>query len=152
MVLVWMILVPLCITIMRFHKPPPSEKGIVRDVSLWHRDWWFFNVHKISLFFAIVLAFGGTALAWIASGRFRESVHTRFGTIIVLLGIAQINSSQLRGTYSGKKIAKVPTQAIPTHGEVTNAIIPPSAACSNPCTIQPATSPYSSLLARWGPD
>ena len=52
MVFVWVVLVPLCVTIMRFHKPPPSAKGLQRDVSLWHKEWWFFSVHKFGLFFA----------------------------------------------------------------------------------------------------
>ncbi len=102
MVFVWVFLVPLCITIMRFHKPPPSEKGIRRDVSLWHREWWFFTVHKYGMFLAMVLAFGGTALAFMASGGFSGSVHATFGVLTILVGAVQIVSSQMRGTRGGK--------------------------------------------------
>ena len=102
MLTVWIVLVPLCITIMRFHKPPPSEKGIVRDVKLRHREWWFFSIHKFGLFFAMSLAIAGSAFAWLASGGFSGSVHAWFGSITVLLGVTQIISSQFRGTRGGK--------------------------------------------------
>lgn len=102
MFLVWIVLVPLCITIMRFYKPRPSEKGIRRDVSLWHREWWFFSVHKYGLFLAMILAFGGTGIALFASGGFSGSVHAYFGIVTVLLGLGQIISSQMRGTRGGK--------------------------------------------------
>ena len=102
MFFVWIVLVPLCITIMRFHKPPPSEKGIQRDVSLRHREWWFFTVHKFELFLAMLLALVGSGLAWAVSGKFSGSVHAHFGVVTVMLGLAQIISSQLRGTRGGK--------------------------------------------------
>ncbi|NND42189.1 MAG: hypothetical protein HKO04_08945 [Silicimonas sp.] len=102
MVAVWIVLVPLCISVMRFHKPPPSERGIIRDVSLWHREWWFFSVHKFGLLLAMILVLGGTGVAWIASGGFSGSVHAWFGIVTVVLGVAQIVSSQLRGTRGGK--------------------------------------------------
>ncbi|WP_420011528.1 hypothetical protein [Tateyamaria sp.] len=102
MFFVWAVLVPLCITIMRFHKPPPSPKGIRRDVSLWHREWWFFSVHKYGLFFAMFLAVGGGIVAYIASGGFSGSVHAYFGSLTLLMGLGQINSSQMRGSRGGK--------------------------------------------------
>ncbi len=102
MVFVWIILVPLCVTIMRFHKPRPVEKGIRRDVSLWHREWWFFSVHKFGLFLAMLLAVGGAVAAIIASGGFSGTVHAYFGIMTVLLGLGQIISSQMRGNRGGK--------------------------------------------------
>lgn len=99
---VWIVLVPLCITIMRFHKPLPSEKGIRRDVSLWHREWWFFSVHKYGLFLAMGLALVGAAIAWFVSGGASGSVHAVFGALTLALGLGQIVSSQLRGTRGGK--------------------------------------------------
>lgn len=102
MVFVWVVLVPFCITVMRFHKPPPSEKGIRRDVSLWNPEWWFFSVHKYGLFFAMFLCLAGAAVAFTASGGFSGSVHAWFGTLTVLLGVGQIISSQMRGTRGGK--------------------------------------------------
>lgn len=102
MFVVWIVLVPVCITIMRFHKPPPSEKGIIRDVSLWHREWWFFSVHKFGLFFAMALAFGGTAVAILASGGFSGSVHAWFGILTMVMAGGQLISSQMRGTRGGK--------------------------------------------------
>lgn len=102
MVAIWLVLVPFCITIMRFHKPAPSEKGIRRDVSLWRREWWFFSVHKFGLFTAMFLAVAGTGIALIASKGFSGSVHAWFGLLTVVLGVAQIISSQARGTRGGK--------------------------------------------------
>lgn len=79
MVFAWIILVPLCITIMHFHKPPPSEKGIQRDVKLLHPEWWFLIVHKFGLIFAMILALGSGALALFASGGLSGSIHSYFG-------------------------------------------------------------------------
>lgn len=102
MFLIWIVLVPVCITVMRFHKPSPSEKGIRRDVSLWHREWWFFSVHRIGLLIAMFLAVGAGGVALIVSGGFSGTVHSYFGTLTVVMGIGQIISSQLRGTRGGK--------------------------------------------------
>ena len=99
---VWLVLVPICITIMRFHKPPPSEKGIIRDVHLLHREWWFFSVHRLDLILAVVMAVGGAAVAMFVSGGFRGSVHAWFGILTIVMGVGQIISSQLRGTRGGK--------------------------------------------------
>ena len=102
MVFVWAVLVPLCVTIMRFGKPPPSAKGIQRDVSLWHAEWWFFSVHKFGLFVAMIAASVAAGIAFIASGGFSGSVHAHFGTLTILLGLAQSLSSQFRGSRGGK--------------------------------------------------
>lgn len=102
MFFIWIVLVPVCITVMRYHKPPPSEKGIQRDVSLWHREWWFFSVHRLGLIFAMVLAVGATGVALIVSGGFSGSVHACFGMLTVVMGVGQIISSQFRGTRGGK--------------------------------------------------
>ena len=102
MFFVWIVFVPLCITIMRFHKPPPSEMGIQRDVSLWHREWWFFSAHKFGLFIAMLLALIGAGIAVLAGGGFSGSVHGVFGALTVVMGAVQIVSSQLRGTRGGK--------------------------------------------------
>ena len=102
MVFIWVVLVPVCVTVMRFHKPPPSEKGLQRDVSFWHREWWFFSVHKFGLLVAMGLAVVGTGIALLASGGFSGSVHAYFGILTVLLGVGQIISSQMRGTRGGK--------------------------------------------------
>lgn len=102
MFFVWMVLVPACITVMRFHKPPPSEKGIRRDVSLWHAEWWFFSVHKYGLFLAMFLAVGGTCAALVVSGGFSQSLHAYLGMATVVMGVGQVISSQMRGTRGGK--------------------------------------------------
>lgn len=102
MFFIWIVLVPACITVMRFHKPPPSEKGIQRDVNLWHREWWFFSVHKYGLLFAMFLAIGGTGVALMVSGGFSGSVHACFGMLTLVMGLGQVISSQFRGTRGGK--------------------------------------------------
>ena len=102
MVFIWAGLVPLCIFIMRFHKPPPSEKGIQKDVRLMNREWWFFSVHKYGLIFAMSLAIAGAAVAMIVSGGISGSVHAYFGAMTVVMGIGQLISSQFRGTRGGK--------------------------------------------------
>ncbi|WP_153771398.1 cytochrome b561 domain-containing protein [Labrenzia sp. CE80] len=102
MFFVWIVLVPICVTVMRFHKPPPSEKGLQRDVSLWHREWWFFSVHKYGLLFAMFLAVSGTCVALVVSGGFSQSTHSYLGMMTVLMGVGQVISSQMRGTRGGK--------------------------------------------------
>jgi hypothetical protein len=102
MFFIWMFLVPVCVTVMRYHKPPPSEKGIQRKVSFWHLEWWFFSVHKFGMFFAMFLAVGGTGVALIVSGGFSGSVHACFGMLTILMGVGQVISPQMRGTRGGK--------------------------------------------------
>lgn len=102
MFLVWIVLVPICVTVMRYHKPSPSEKGIRRDVSPRHPEWWFFTVHRFGLLLALALALGGTGVAVFASGGVGGSIHSVFGLLTVLMGVGQFVSSQMRGTRGGK--------------------------------------------------
>ena len=91
MTFVWLGLVPLCIIIMRFHKPPPSPKGIVRDVRVRHPEWWFFTVHKFGLFFAMMYPFIAYFLIWGGSiwGPLLMLAAAPIG-IAVYMGIARV--------------------------------------------------------------
>lgn len=102
MVFVWAVVVPACVTAMRFHKPAPSLRGIRRDVSLWHREWWFFSVHKFGMFFGMFVALSAGGIAFFVSGTFSGSVHAYLGALTLLMGLIQIISSQLRGSRGGK--------------------------------------------------
>lgn len=99
---IWMFLVPLCITIIRYGKPKPTLYGIRTKISIWNREWWWFNVHKYGLYAAVGLSLAGMAVALIVSGGFSGSLHSRFGLITVTLGVLQVVSGMLRGTHGGK--------------------------------------------------
>jgi len=98
----WMVLVPLCIIIIRFGKPKPSEFGVQTKISIRNMRWWWFNTHKYGLFLAMFLALGGVAVALIVSGGFSGSVHSMFGLLTVTMGCLQVISALLRGTHGGK--------------------------------------------------
>ena len=49
MVSIWLVLAPLCITIIRFGKPRPTERGLQRQVHIKHIEWWWFSTHKYGL-------------------------------------------------------------------------------------------------------
>jgi len=102
MVVIWLIWVPLCITIIRYGKPKPTEKGLQRKVSLWHPEWWWFSTHKYGLYGAVILAIAGVVVALVVSGGFSGSVHSIFGMLTILMAIVQVIFGMLRGTHGGK--------------------------------------------------
>lgn len=99
---VWMVLVPLCILIIRFGKPKPTEFGVRTKISISNKQWWWFNIHKYGLYLAIFLSLGGVAVALIVSGGFSGTVHSMFGAMTVIMGCLQVISGLLRGTHGGK--------------------------------------------------
>lgn len=102
---IWMILVPACITIIRFYKPKPTEFGIRTKLRISNSRWWWFNVHKYGLYTAVFLSLGGVAVALVASGGFSATVHSMFGMMTVVMGCLQVISGMLRGTHGGKYYA-----------------------------------------------
>ncbi len=102
MVGIWLIFVPLCITIIRYGKPRPTEFGLRRKVSFWHPEWWWFSVHKYGLYGAVLLSIAGVAVALVVSKGFSGSVHSIFGLLTVLLACIQVIAGMLRGTHGGK--------------------------------------------------
>ncbi len=102
MVCIWVVLVPLCVTVVRYGKPRPTRFGLRRKVSLRHPEWWWFNVHKFGLYAAVILALLGAGFALVVSGGFSGTVHATFGMLTVLMGVLQVLSGILRGTHGGK--------------------------------------------------
>jgi hypothetical protein len=102
MVGIWILLVPLCITAIRYFKPRPTEFGLQSKISISNPLWWWFNVHKYGLYTAVVLSLIGVAVALISSGGFSGSVHATFGILTVIMGCLQVISGMLRGTHGGK--------------------------------------------------
>ena len=98
----WVVLVPLCITIIRYYKPKPTEFGLQTKIGIRNPEWWWFNVHKYGLFVAIFLSLGGAAVALVVSGGFSGSVHAVLGILTVAMGCLQVISALLRGTHGGK--------------------------------------------------
>ncbi|NKB51759.1 MAG: hypothetical protein GKR97_05975 [Rhizobiaceae bacterium] len=102
MVGIWLFWVPICITIIRYGKPRPTELGLQRKVSLWHKEWWWFSTHKYGLYAAVFLSLGGLAVALVVSGGFSGSVHALFGMLTILMAVVQVVFGMLRGTHGGK--------------------------------------------------
>ena len=102
MVSIWLVLVPLCITIIRFGKPRPTEFGLRRQVHVKHIEWWWFSIHKYGLSLAVFLTVCGVAVALAASRGFSGSVHAILGSLTVILAVIQIAAGLLRGTHGGK--------------------------------------------------
>jgi len=86
MVMVWFVLVPICIIVIRFGKPKPTLTGIHPKVSIRNGAWWWFSVHKYGLIFSISLALAGAIVAVTVSGGFSGSLHSMFGLTTVALG------------------------------------------------------------------
>ena len=102
MVGIWLVLVPLCITIIRFGKPRPTEFGLRRQVHVKHIEWWWFSIHKYGLSLAVFLTLAGASVALVVSGGFSGSVHAILGTLTVAMAAIQIVAGMLRGTHGGK--------------------------------------------------
>ena len=102
MVGIWLIWVPLCITIIRYGKPKPTERGLQRKVSIRHAEWWWFSTHKYGLYGAVALSIAGLIVALVVSGGFSGSVHATFGILTILMAIVQVIFGMLRGTHGGK--------------------------------------------------
>lgn len=102
MVSIWLVLVPLCITIIRYGKPRPTLKGLQRQVHIKHIEWWWFSIHKYGLWAAVVLSVLGATVAFVVSGGFSGSIHAVFGTVTIVMGIIQVTAGMLRGTHGGK--------------------------------------------------
>ncbi len=102
MVSIWVVLVPLCITIVRYGKPKPTELGLQRKVSLRHPEWWWFSAHKYGLHTAIFLSVAGALVALIVSKGFSGSIHATFGLLTILMGVIQVVAGIYRGTHGGK--------------------------------------------------
>lgn len=102
MVGIWLLLVPFCVTVIRYFKPRPSEFGVTSKIRFSNPIWWWFNVHKYGLYTAVFLSLIGVALALVVSGGFSGSVHATFGILTVIMGCLQVISGMLRGTHGGK--------------------------------------------------
>lgn len=99
---IWMFLVPLCITIIRYGKPRPTEHGVRSKVSFWNREWWWFSTHKYGLYVAVALSIAGAVVATVVSQGFSGSTHAILGALTILMGCLQAVSGMLRGTHGGK--------------------------------------------------
>jgi len=99
---IWMVLVPLCITIIRFGKPKPTLEGVQVKVSPFNKQWWWFTIHKYGLYFAVLMSLAGMFVALIVSQGISGSVHSILGLLTILMGCLQAISGMLRGTHGGK--------------------------------------------------
>ena len=118
MVGIWLFLVPLCITVIRYFKPQPTEFGVQTKISISNPLWWWFNVHKYGLYSAVTLALIGVVVALVVSRGFSGSVHAIFGIVTVVMGCLQVVSGMLRGTHGGKYYHKAdPNDPSTWHGD-----------------------------------
>ena len=136
----WVFLVPLCITIIRYGKPKPTEFGVQTKIRLTNIKWWWFNFHKYGLFLAIILSIGGALVALVVSSGFSGTVHAVFGVLTVIMGIPQVVSALLRGTHGGKCYNNADLEDSSTWRATTTTVLL-VAGFSRPTTRQAATSP-----------
>lgn len=99
---IWMVLVPLCILIIRFGKPRPTEYGLRTQIGITNLKWWWFTSHKYGLITAVIASLAGAGLALVVSGGFSATVHAMFGALTIIMGCLQVISAFLRGTHGGK--------------------------------------------------
>ena len=102
MVFIWLVLVPICIIVIRFGKPEPTEKGIQTKIGMFNPLWWWFSVHKYGLYVAVILSIFAGGIAYTVSQGFSGSLHAYFGTATLVLGVLQMASSWFRGRHGGK--------------------------------------------------
>ena len=67
MVFIWLVLVPICIIVIRFGKPEPTEKGIQTKIGMFNPLWWWFSVHKYGLYAAVILSIFAGGIAYTVS-------------------------------------------------------------------------------------
>lgn len=102
MVSIWLFLVPLLVTIIRYGKPKPTKYGLRRKVHIKHIEWWWFSAHKYGLWTAVILSVAGVTVAFVVSKGFSGSVHSILGILTVIMGVIQVTAGMLRGTHGGK--------------------------------------------------
>ena len=106
MVLVWMVLVPVAILMLRYHKPKPTFKGLTRKLTRFEPTWAFFNFHKYGLYYGIGLSVFGFIVAFTVNRGFSGTVHSFFGIATVVLGVLQGISAYKRGGHGGRHYEK----------------------------------------------
>ena len=118
MVTIWLFLVPLFITIIRYGKPRPTKYGLRRQVHIKHIEWWWFTSHKYGLTFAVFLSLAGATVAIVVSKGISGSVHSILGITTVILGVIQIAAGLLRGSHGGKYYFRAdPNDPATWHGD-----------------------------------
>lgn len=106
MVFIWMLLVPVAILMLRYHKPKPTFKGLTKKLTKFEPTWAFFNFHKYGLYYGIALSVLGLIIAFAVNGGFSGTVHSFFGTATVILGVLQGVSAYNRGGHGGRHYEK----------------------------------------------
>ena len=118
MVVVWFVLVPICILVIRFGKPKPTLNGIHEKVSIRNAAWWWFSVHKYGLMLAVGLTLAGAIVAVTVRGGFSGTLHSVFALATITLGCLQVVSGWIRGTHGGRNYyTAVPSDPAPWRGD-----------------------------------
>ena len=102
MVFIWAVMVPVLIITLRYFKPKPTKTGITTRIAVEDPKWRWFNAHKFGLYLAMIMSFGGMAVALVVSKGFSGSTHSVFGLLTIAMGTAQIISSLMRGSHGGR--------------------------------------------------
>lgn len=103
MFLLWFILVPAMILLLRYGKVPPTTYGIPGGTPkfAWPELPW--TLHKIVLYSVIALSIGAAGFAMLLSGGFSGTLHAYFGLATILLGALQGLSAWHRGSHGGQR-------------------------------------------------
>ncbi len=103
MFVLWFILVPAMILLLRFGKVRPTTYGMKGGIPKFSRPEFPWTMHKIVLYTVIILAIGGVCFAMLLSGGFSGTMHSYFGLATLILGLLQGVSAWFRGTHGGQR-------------------------------------------------
>ncbi len=103
MFVVWFVLVPAAVMMLRFGKIEPQLYGIPRGTPKLGRGELCWTLHFVLLYIAISASVAGALLVTILSGGFSGTLHAWFGSATVVLGALQVISGWLRGSHGGRK-------------------------------------------------
>lgn len=103
MFVLWFVLVPFAVMLLRFGKIAPRTYGIPRGTPKWAWPEFCWSLHKRLLYTVIALSFVVAAFAIVLTGGFSSSLHGWFGLATLFFGLAQGVSAWFRGSHGGRK-------------------------------------------------
>lgn len=103
MTVVWLVLVPVAILVLRFFKTKPTPNGIPKGTSNFDPKLLCWTIHLMVLYPAIGLSLLGMVVALVVSGGFSASLHAIFGISTIVFGCMQVISAWFRGTHGGER-------------------------------------------------
>ncbi len=102
MFVLWFLIVPVGIFVIRYFKPEPTTYGIEKGTGKLDKKLLWWTIHYYFLYSAIGFSLAGISFAIFVSGGFSGTLHAVFGISTVIFGCLQIFSAWFRGSHGGK--------------------------------------------------